>query len=90
MKHLAAMARKKRVPGWHAMRKDELVQALLKLARLEAAKRPGGAYSRSRPGKPSASQNGNGSHRGNGTAVPSPPKKARTPAMERRLQDIKR
>ena len=35
VKDLAAMARKKKVLGWHTMRKDELVQALLKLARAD-------------------------------------------------------
>ena len=39
VKDLAAMARRKRVPGWHSMRKDELIKALLRVARSEAAKR---------------------------------------------------
>jgi uncharacterized protein len=30
------MARKKKVPGWHGMKKDELVKALLQAARVEA------------------------------------------------------
>ena len=33
------MARKKKVPGWHGMKKDELVKALLRHARVEAARR---------------------------------------------------
>lgn len=32
-KNLAQMAKKKGVPGWHAMRKDQLVRALVKLAK---------------------------------------------------------
>ena len=32
VKDLAAMARKKKVSGWHTMRKDELITALLKTA----------------------------------------------------------
>ncbi|MGA2032991.1 MAG: DUF4912 domain-containing protein, partial [Thermoguttaceae bacterium] len=44
VKDLAAMARKKKVLGWHAMRKDELVQALIKYARL--AQRRGSVASR--------------------------------------------
>ncbi len=34
-KELASMAKRKRVPGWHSMRKDELIKALLKQARAE-------------------------------------------------------
>ena len=41
VKALAIMARKKKVLGWHGMRKEELVQALVKAARLEAGKRNG-------------------------------------------------
>ena len=37
-KDLAAMAKKKKVPGWHAMRKDELIQSLVKQARSQARK----------------------------------------------------
>ena len=39
VKDLAAMARRKRVPGWHSMRKDELIKALVRLAKAEAAKK---------------------------------------------------
>ena len=40
------MARKKKVPGWHAMRKDELVKALLRRARADANRRARGNSSR--------------------------------------------
>ena len=33
------MARKKKVPGWHGMKKDELVKALLRRVRVEAGRR---------------------------------------------------
>ena len=33
VRDLANLAKKQKVPGWHAMRKDELVKALLKCAR---------------------------------------------------------
>ena len=33
------MARKKKVPGWHGMKKDELVKALLRHARIGAGRR---------------------------------------------------
>ncbi len=39
VKDLAAMAKKKKVLGWHSMRKDELVKALVKSAKTDAAKR---------------------------------------------------
>jgi hypothetical protein len=39
VKELADMARKKKVHGWHEMRKDDLVRALLRKARQVAAKR---------------------------------------------------
>jgi hypothetical protein len=53
-KDLAAMAKRKRVPGWHSMRKDELIKALVKLAKSEAAKgaaRKGATKSSSRKRK---------------------------------------
>lgn len=39
VKELADMARKKKVHGWHEMRKEDLVRALVRKARREAAKR---------------------------------------------------
>jgi len=41
-KDLATMAKKKKVPGWHAMRKDQLIRALVKDAKARAAKKTGG------------------------------------------------
>ncbi len=38
VKDLAASAKKKGIPGWHAMRKDELVKALVSKARSDDAK----------------------------------------------------
>ncbi len=39
VRDLAVMARKKKVPGWHAMKKDELVKALLRRVRAEGRRR---------------------------------------------------
>ena len=39
VKDLAAMAKKRAIPGWHSMRKDELIQALAKRARADSAKK---------------------------------------------------
>lgn len=41
VRDLASMARRKKVPGWHAMKKDELVKALLQRARIESRRRLG-------------------------------------------------
>jgi hypothetical protein len=41
VKNLASMAKRKKVPGWHAMTKDQLVKALLRRARAEAVHRAG-------------------------------------------------
>jgi uncharacterized protein len=61
VKDLAALARKKQVLGWHAMKKDELVQALVKAAKAEE-KCANSANSSSRRGrqivKPQAGHNG--------------------------------
>ena len=37
-KDLATMAKRKGVQGWHSMRKEELVKALMRRARADAAK----------------------------------------------------
>ena len=47
------MAKRKKVPGWHGMTKDQLIKALLRRARTEAGRRTGA--------------NGNGSHRNSGS-----------------------
>jgi uncharacterized protein len=61
-KELAEMARKKGVPGWHALRKEELIAALLALAPSKprqktpqkAARKPAAATAKSRVATPSA------------------------------------
>ncbi len=59
VKDLAAMAKRKKVPGWHSMRKDELVKALVKAARAEtakAARRNNSGTKKGRP-KPASARN---------------------------------
>jgi hypothetical protein len=66
VKELAAMAKRKRVPGWHSMRKDELVRVLARLAKSDKAKTSrNGRKSTARSGssKTAASASGNGSRR---------------------------
>jgi len=40
VKELVALAKRKGVPGWHSMRKEELIRALAKQAKLEAQRKP--------------------------------------------------
>lgn len=40
VKDLAAMAKRKGLPGWHSMRKEELIKALAKYAKAEAGRKP--------------------------------------------------
>lgn len=56
VKDLAASAKKKGIPGWHSMRKDDLVKALVSKARSEEAKKR-------------RSKNGNGASRANKTVA---------------------
>jgi hypothetical protein len=41
---LASIAKKKKVPGWHGMRKEELVKALLRHTRIETARTNGNGH----------------------------------------------
>ncbi len=84
VKDLAAMARRKGVPGWHSMRKDELIKALAKCAKLEIARKSPSAKV-AHNGK-SSNGKANGSHHPNGVhhAVPAPhASKGKTRAMKR-------
>ena len=49
VRDLANLAKKQKVPGWHAMRKDELVKALLKHARANRVKREHPGNGKSKP-----------------------------------------
>ncbi|MGA2619178.1 MAG: DUF4912 domain-containing protein [Thermoguttaceae bacterium] len=98
VKDLATMARKKKVLGWHTMRKEQLVRAILRKTKVLAGKRNGAAGGPARGGVNGHAAGGarrNGSvGRSGKTAVPHAPhngaaKKARTPHLERRLQEIK-
>ncbi|MBN1393670.1 MAG: DUF4912 domain-containing protein [Pirellulales bacterium] len=53
VRDLASMAKKRKVPGWHSMRKDDLVKALLRRVRAERRKSAGknGADKRSASGR---------------------------------------
>ncbi|MDY0165709.1 MAG: DUF4912 domain-containing protein [Thermoguttaceae bacterium] len=78
-KDLASMAKRKRVPGWHSMRKEELIKALLKQSRAE------GRNGKSKSDKPATA-----SSRSKATKVSSREKSARRKArVEQRLQEIR-
>jgi uncharacterized protein len=54
VKDLANMAKKQKVPGWHAMRKDELVKAILKRAGQRSAKQSHGPDPKNGKAKPAS------------------------------------
>ena len=67
VKDLAAMAKRKKVSGWHPMRKDELVRALVKLAKAQASKTSKGRKSGTKKGAAAkAASNGPQSKSGRG------------------------
>ena len=74
VKDLAAMAKKKKVPGWHSMRKDQLVRALVRHAKAAAARRA----------KSAAKKAAN-----NGKSKAATKKKTRGPYAQRRLKQVK-
>ncbi len=78
VKDLAAMAKRKKVPGWHSMRKSELIKALVKHSRSQAAKRDK-ATAQARSAKPGGAAKRSNSAR----------KNIRSPHALRRLKQIK-
>ena len=95
IKDLAETAKRKKVPGWHSMRKEELVKALVNRARAQAAK----AARRTQPkdgnnarvAAKSRPTRTNGKAKGHRPLRPSqaPDKKALTPHGQRRLKQIR-
>jgi len=83
VKDLATMAKKKKVPGWHSMRKEELVKALVNRARSEAARRAksNGKKNASSTAKTRAGASKRRSDSGH--------KSTRSPQAQRRLKQIK-
>lgn len=64
-KDLAQHAKRGRIDGWHGMKKDELVKALLNQQRKERRRRQNGATAKNRP-----TSGTNGSHTGKGHHSP--------------------
>ncbi len=89
VKDLAAMARRKRVPGWHSMRKDELIKALVRAARREAAKRARSGNSKPKKGGGKSSSARCGVKAGRNSRRSKPALKAKPARSEKRLSQIK-
>lgn len=83
VKDLAAMARRKKVPGWHSMRKAELIKALVKQAKGQAGKRgkSAGKKQTARARRTRAERQAKGSS--------GPRKKAPSRYAQRRLKQIR-
>ena len=90
VKDLACMAKKKKIPGWHSMRKDELIKALANHARAAAARaaRRGNSNDK-KDAAAGAGPTKAGSTAGRPKSPQTRPKKGRTPYAQRRLEQIK-
>jgi hypothetical protein len=88
------MAKKKNIPGWHAMRKEELIKALIKLSRTSggANGKNGSVKPLGTVANPRASANGK-MHAPDRSCeirqLQSAKKQARSPQIEQRLTEIK-
>jgi hypothetical protein len=89
VKDLAAMAKRKGVRGWHAMRKGELIRALVKLARAEAAKAARKRGSARRRGSAKTASAKSASKGRRSARASKPTRKARSAHSERRLSQIR-
>jgi hypothetical protein len=86
-KDLASMAKRKGIAGWHSMRKDQLIQALLRLGQTNG-------HSHAKPGRANGSAHsgcrGKKISKGaNGKSLVAGPARARTPRTERRLTEMR-
>lgn len=91
-KDLAQMAKKEKVPGWHAMRKEELVQALAKAARRKPSRngQRGGSKAARTPSKNGVAQKRSaGSTSSNGKPASNGAPKRTSPTIRRRIDQLK-
>ena len=88
VKYLASMAKRKGIAGWHSMRKEELIQALVRMAATNGnghSKKSSQANGCQDASTSKAKKSGKGSN-GHSSA---PSSKARPPKVERRLDEIR-
>ncbi len=98
VKDLAAMAKRKRILGWHSMRKDDLVRALLKHAKAAARSKSAqqNGRSKSRAKKASTTQSNGAKRAKTAKPVAKPaakkptPKKPTSPYARRKLNALKK
>jgi len=86
VKDLAAMAKRHGVPGWHAMRKDELVRALLKCAKSRASQSTSTKGSKAACHCAAVKTNGRASATNGHARASSKPRSSRA---QRRIDDLK-
>jgi hypothetical protein len=88
VKDLARMARRKRIAGWHSMRKDDLVKALVRVAKSEAAREAKqNSRASKRPGKATASNHTGKAQQYSGHSKSA--RRAKPVRCEKRLNQIK-
>jgi hypothetical protein len=89
VKELAAMAKRKRIAGWHSMRKAELIKALVKLAKSEAAKAARKGKSSTSKRSTKASSGRSTSKNGRNASRSKSARKSKPPRSEKRLKQIR-
>jgi uncharacterized protein len=89
-KDLAVMAKKKNIPGWHGMRKEELIKALVKVSRAAANGKTLASKSVNGAANPRHA-NGNGHHAEprESERLRNAKKQVRNPHLEERFNEIK-
>jgi len=84
VKELAALARKKKISGWHSMRKEELIRALVNRQRAETRRKRAADKS-----KGATSASANGSNRQRARKEPSTKQQRRLDRIKARLSELK-
>jgi hypothetical protein len=83
LKELIELAKRKKLPGCHRMKKDVLVRALARIVQRESSKRSGTASGQARRVGGNSSGNGTHSRKADKTS------RKRSPRLERRLHEVK-
>ncbi len=83
LKELIELAKRKKLPGCHRMKKEALVRALVRLVQRQSAKRSVAATNQARRVSANCSGNGNHSRKTEKTS------RKRSPRLEQRLREVK-